>query len=106
MSTEPPVVEDRRRVTDRRQSDRRAEDRNRYVRNAAAAAVAVCGGLSIVYLFFAALGAVDLADALIATAVAVVMGMVWLGGYLVRHRESVGSEAALTDRAGRERRGF
>jgi len=106
MSTEPPVVEDRRRVTDRRQSDRRAGDRNRYVRNAAAAAVAVCGGLSIVYLFFAALGAVDLADALIATAVAAVMGTVWLGGYLVRHRESGRSEAALTDRAGRERRGF
>ncbi|MEA2475512.1 MAG: hypothetical protein QOE06_3427 [Thermoleophilaceae bacterium] len=107
MRTEPPVVEERRRVPDRRQSERRAEDRNRYVRNAAAAAVAVCGGLSIVYLFFAALGAIDIADALVATAIAIVMGLVWLGGYLVRHRETTtGPEAAVSDRAGRERRGF
>jgi putative flippase GtrA len=105
MPTGPPVVEDRRRTPDRRQSERRAADRNRYVRNAAAAAVAVCGGLSIVYLFFAALGAVDLTDALLATGVAVVMGMVWLAGYLVRHRETA-ADAALTDRVGRERRGF
>ena len=106
MTTEPPVVEERRRIPDRRQAERRAEDRSRYLRTAAAAAVAICGGLSIVYLFFAALGAVDLEEALVATVVAIVMGLVWLGGYFVRHRQAAGREAALTDRLNRERRGF
>ena len=71
-----------------------------------AAAVAICGGLSIVYLFFAAFGAIDIEEALGATAVAVVMGLVWVGGYLVRHRQAVGPEARVTDRIDRERRGF
>lgn len=105
MTTEPPVVEERRRIPDRRQAERRAEDRSRYLRTAAAAAVAICGGLSIVYLFFAALGAVDLEEALVATTVAVVMGLVWLGGYFVRHRQA-DRAAAQTDRLNRERRGF
>ena len=94
-------------MPDRRQASRRAADRSFYLRTAAAAAVAVCGGLSIVYLFFAALGAVDIEDALVATAVAVVMGLVWLGGYLVRHRQ--GQTAAgfeVHERLNRERRGF
>lgn len=102
----PPVVEERRRIPDRRQSERRAEDRGRYLRTAAAAAVAICGGLSIVYLFFAAFGAVDLEQALAATAVALVMGLVWVAGYFVRHREATGLAAQLTDRIDRERRGF
>lgn len=93
-------------MPDRRQASRRAEDRSFYLRTAAAAAVAVCGGLSIVYLFFAALGAVDLADALVATAVAVVMGLVWLAGYFVRHRQGAGAAAQASDRVNRERRGF
>lgn len=103
---EPPVVEERRRTPDRRQADRRSEDRSFYLRTAAAAAVAVCGGLAIVYLFFAAFGAIDIEEALVATTIAVVMGLVWLGGYLVRHRQDAGREAAAVDRAGRERRGF
>lgn len=106
MTGEPPVVEERRRVPDRRQSDRRAQDRSRYLRTAASAAVAICGGLAIVYLFFAAFGAIDLAEALAATVIAVVMGLVWLGGYFVRHRQAGDGEAALTDRVNRERRGF
>ena len=102
----PPVVEERRRTPDRRQASRRAEDRGFYLRTAAAAAVAVCGGLSIVYLFFAALGAVDVEDALVATAVAVVMGAVWLAGYFVRHRQGGGAPVQADDRVNRERRGF
>ncbi len=102
----PPIVEERRRTADRRQRSRRAEDRSFYLRTAAAAAVAVCGGLSIVYLFFAALGAIDIEEALVATAVAVVMGLVWLGGYFVRHRQGDGAVAEATDRVNRERRGF
>ena len=71
------------------------------------AAVADCGGRSIVSQFFAALGAVDLADALVATAVAVVMGLVWLAGYFVRHRQGgPAASAQASDRVHRERRGF
>ena len=103
MATEPPVFEERRRIPDRRQSERRAEDRSRYLRTAAAAAVGICGGLALVYLFFAAFGAIDVEEALGATAVAVVMGLVWVGGYFVRHREAGGG---VPDRAERERRGF
>ena len=106
MTTEPPVVEERRRTPDRRQLERRAEDRSRYLRTAASAAVAICGGLSIVYLFFAAFGAIDIEEALAATIVAVVMGLVWLGGYFMRHRQAAGRAGDLTDRINRERRGF
>lgn len=94
-------------MPDRRQASRRAADRSFYLRTAAAAAVAVCGGLSIVYLFFAAFGAIDIEDALVATAVAVVMGLVWIGGYLARHRQGAGSAALeASERVNRERRGF
>jgi hypothetical protein len=100
------VVEERRRTADRRQAERRVEDRNRYLRTAASAAVAICGGLSVVYLFFAAFGAIDIEQALAATVVALVMGFVWLGGYFVRHRQAAGPEGRADDRVDRERRGF
>ena len=106
MTSEPPVVEERRRTPDRRQGERRAEDRSRYLRTAAAAAVAICGGLSVVYLFFAAFGAIDIEEALAATVVALVMALVWLGGYFVRHRQASGPEPSAGDRIDRERRGF
>jgi small-conductance mechanosensitive channel len=105
-AVQPPVVEERRRMPDRRQGGRRREDRSFYLRTAAAAAVAICGGLAIVYLFFAAFGAIDIEEALVATSVAVVMGLVWLGGYLVRHRQAAGAQTAVSDRVDRERRGF
>jgi hypothetical protein len=102
----PPVVEERRRIPDRRQSERRAEDRSHYLRTAAAAAVATCGGLSIVYLFFAAFGAIDPEEALAATALAAVTGLVWVAGYLVRHRQAGAAAGHPADRIDRERRGF
>lgn len=105
MATDPPVVEERRQVPDRRQYERRSEDRSRLLRNAAAAAIAVCGGLAILYLFFAALGAVDIEEAAVATGVAVVMGLVWVGGYYARHRAAEAAPRA-TDQHNRERRGF
>ena len=104
-AAEPPAIEERRRTPDRRQFERRAEDRSRYLRTAAAAAIAICGGLAIVYLFFAAFGAIDIADAAAATSVALVMGLVWLGGYWYRHRAVAGTDAAA-DKHHRERRGF
>ena len=103
---EPPVFEERRRTPDRRQAGRRREDSSFYLRTAAAAAVAICGGLAIVYLFFAALGAVDIEEAAVATAVALVMGTVWLAGYFVRHRQLSGGSPRTTDQLDRERRGF
>lgn len=107
MGGSPPIVEERRRTADRRQASRRAADRSVYLRTAAAAAVGVCGGLSVVYLFFAAFGAIDIEDALVATSVAVVMGLVWLGGYLVRHRQGADAPALeMSERINRERRGF
>ena len=105
-AADQPVVEERRRIPDRRQSERRAEDRSRYLRTAAAAAIAICGGLSVVYLFVAAFGAIDMEEALGATVVAIVMGLVWVGGYFVRHRQAAGPEARITTRREQERRGF
>jgi hypothetical protein len=103
MAMEPPLVEERRRIPDRRRSERPVVDRSRYLRTAAAAAAGLCGGLAAVFLFFAALGAIDLTEALGATAVAVALGGVWVGGRLVRRREAGGKPA---DRIDRERRGF
>lgn len=105
MTVEPPAVEERRRVPDRRQAERRAEDNSRYLRTAAAAAVAICGGLAVVYLFFAAIGAVNLKNALAATITAVVLGLVWFAGYWVRHRSAGGRSSAIAPEE-RERRGF
>jgi hypothetical protein len=103
MTVEPPVFEERRRIPDRRQAERRAEDQSRFIRTAAAAAVAICGGLVCVYLFFAAIGAFDFKAAAAATVVAVVMAMVWVGGYWYRQR-TVEPRAPSTFE--RERRGF
>ena len=103
---EPPVFEERRRIPDRRQGERREADRSFYLRTAAAAAVAICGGLAIVYLFFAAFGAIDIEDAAAATTIAVVMGLVWLGGYFLRHRQLAGGAQRANDKSDRERRGF
>ena len=65
-------------------------------------ALAICGGLAAVFLFFAAMGAVDLGDAVVATAVAVVFAAVWFAGFWYRHR----THAERQDWRDRERRGF
>ena len=103
MTVEPPVFEERRRVPDRRQGDRRAEDRSRFLRTAAAAAIAICGGLVVVYLFFAAIGAFSFNDALAATITAIVLAAVWFAGYWFRHRSAGTRDVAQYER---ERRGF
>ena len=63
---------------------------------------AVCGGLAAIFLFFAAMGAVDLGDAVAATVIAVVWALVWFAGFYYRHRTDAGA-AQWRDR---ERRGF
>lgn|SRR5687767_13336431 len=77
--------------------------RRQLLRTVVALLFALCGGLAAIFLFFAAMGAVDLGDAVAATVIAVVMGLVWFAGFYVRHRSG---ESALAERRDRERRGF
>src|SRR3954464_5580359 len=97
----PPHVADRR-APERRSYHRRAEDRARVLRTAAAAAMAICGGLFVLFVFFWALGAIDVKDAVAATIVAVVLALIWLAGFVYRRRQ----EEPLLIRRDRERRGF
>jgi hypothetical protein len=103
VTVEPPVFEERRQTPDRRRRDPRTEDRTRVVRTGAAAAIAICGGLVVVFLFFAAIGAFRFRDAAAATLVTVVMAAIWLAGYWYRHR-SIGPRGPSP--MDRERRGF
>src|SRR5436305_14896486 len=103
MTVEPPVIEERRRVPDRRQGERRAEDQSRYVRTAVAAAIAICGGLVVVYIFFGIVGSMNFRSAAIASVTAVVLTLVWVAGYWFRHR-TAGPRGP--DPSARERRGF
>jgi Flp pilus assembly protein TadB len=96
----PPVTD--RRAPERRSFDRREEDRAQLARTGAAAAMAICGGLFVLFVFFWALGAIDVKDAVAATIVAVVLALVWLAGFLYRRRQ----EEPLLIRRDRERRGF
>jgi high-affinity Fe2+/Pb2+ permease len=70
---------------------------------AVAAGLALCGGLVVLFLFFWMLGAIDVGDAVAATAVAVLLALVWLAGYVYRRRAREARELARRDR---ERRGF
>jgi hypothetical protein len=94
-------------------ADRRAPERRTYqppgggehvlvARTAGAAAVAFCGGLVLVFIFFWALGAVDVTVAVAATSVVLVLALVWLAAYLYRSRQ----EETPLIRRDRERRGF
>jgi hypothetical protein len=98
----PPPAAGERPSRERRAFTRRAEDHAELLRATVSMLVAICGGLAIVFLFFAALGAVNLKDALAATVIAVVMGGVWFAGFYHRHRTQAG-RAQWRDR---ERRGF
>jgi Flp pilus assembly protein TadB len=97
----PPPVADRR-APERRSFDRPEEERPEFGRTAAAAAMALCGGLFVLFVFFWALGAIDVKDAVAATIVAVALALVWLGGFVYRRRQ----EEPLLIRRDRERRGF
>ena len=92
-----------RRTGERRSGQaRREEDRAERMRTLAAGVLALCGALSIVYFIFAALGAVDLGDAAAGSAIAIVLGLLWLAGAWHRARHGGG----LVTRGDRERRGF
>jgi Flp pilus assembly protein TadB len=96
-----PAVADRR-APERRSYERSAEDQARLVRTAAAAAMGLCGGLFVLFVFFWALGAIDVKDAVAATIVAFVLALVWVAGFMYRRRQE---EPPLL-RQDRERRGF
>jgi hypothetical protein len=96
-----PAVPDRR-APERRSYERPADDRTQLARTAAAAAMGICGGLFLLFVFFWALGAIDVKDAVAATAVAVLLALVWLAGFMYRRRRE---EPPLL-RRDRERRGF
>ena len=100
-ATPPPVAD--RRAPDRRTGElRRAEDQARLVRTAIVAATSICGGLVIVFLFFWALGAIDVKDAGVLAVTAVVLAAVWVAGFAYRRRV----EPPMGVRHERERRGF
>jgi hypothetical protein len=90
-------------IPDRRSNERRHEDLpEASPRQAAAAAFAICGGLVVMFVFFWALGAIDVRVAVAATVVTVVLLSVWLGAFVYRDRQ----EETLVMKQDRERRGF
>src|SRR5436190_20113007 len=105
MAAEPRDIEPGRmgeRRRERRSYERRAEDRERYLRLGLAAALAICGGLVVVYVFFWAFGAFSLGEAAAATVVVILLGLVWGAGVYYRYRTG----AIFITRRDRERRGF
>ena len=97
----PPPVADRR-APERRAYQRREEDRTQLVRTAVVAATSVCGGLAALFLFFWAIGAVDVKNAAASAIAAVVLAAVWVAGFLYRRRH----ESVVFQQHERERRGF
>jgi len=68
----------------------------------AAFAIAMCGGLAVLYLFFVAIGTIDVGDAALATGAAIVLALIWLVAYWRRMK----TDALVVQRPDRERRGF
>jgi fatty acid desaturase len=97
-------------VADRRAPERRARPYSRprpefefEPRTALAAAVAFCGGLVVVFIFFWALGAFDVGDAVAAASVAVLLALVWVAFHMYRSRHADSHDVIRRER---ERRGF
>jgi purine-cytosine permease-like protein len=86
----------------RRRAPRRAADRTKLLRDMAALVFALCGGLAVVYLFFAAFGAIDFDEAITASVIALALGLIWMVGFGYRIR----THAERAQRGDRERRGF
>ena len=90
---------------DRRSGRRRSEDRSgpSQIQTVAATLIAVCGGLVVIYAFFAIFGAIDPLDAAVPTIAAVVLALVWFGAFVFRQRTAKDDPS---QRINRERRGF
>ena len=102
QATPPSPVQDRRAPDRRSGGMRREEDRAQLIRTAIVAATSICGGLVILFLFFWALGAVDIEDAAATAVAAIVLALVWIAGFWYRHRH----EDTTRVHHERERRGF
>jgi uncharacterized membrane protein HdeD (DUF308 family) len=72
------------------------------VRATIAVLMAICGGLAVLYLFFAFIGTVDVGRAAAASGIALALAAVWVTG--AWHRARTG--ATRVQRHHRERRGF
>jgi hypothetical protein len=94
--------DDRRMHDDRRGALRREADRKERMREMVAFTFAFCGGLAVLYVFFVIVGAIEVTDALVATACALVLAGVWLFGFWRR----LVTGALVVQRPDRERRGF
>jgi hypothetical protein len=103
MAIEPPILEGPK--PERHEYVRREEEHGNLLRSVVSLLFAVCGGLAAIFLFFAAMGAIDLGDAVAATVVAILFGLVWFAGFYYRHRTHAG-ETRMAERRDRERRGF
>ena len=93
---------ERRSGDDRRGGLRRGADRSERLREMAAFAIAMCGGLAVLYVFFVVIGTIDVGDAVVATVAAVVLAAIWLFSFWRRMKTNAG----LLQRPDRERRGF
>ena len=93
---------ERRDLDDRRGGLRREADRRERMREMVAFAFAICGGLVVLYVFFVAIGTINIGDAAVATIAAVVLACIWLFGFW--RRLQTGAE--MVTRPDRERRGF
>jgi protein-S-isoprenylcysteine O-methyltransferase Ste14 len=72
------------------------------MREMVAFAIAMCGGLAALYLFFIAIGTIDVGDAAVATGAAIVLALIWLLAFWRRMK----TNALVVQRPDRERRGF
>ena len=82
----------------------RYEVRYGRFREIAAMLMAFSGGLALLFLFFAAIGAVDVGEAAGLGIAALVFALIWLVGVWFRRR--AGESTERITRADRERRGF
>jgi hypothetical protein len=82
--------------------ERREPSDRRVGRTVASFAFAISGGLCVIYLFFAVMGAFDVGDAVALTVVCTILGLVWIGGFAYR----LLTHASRTQWRDRERRGF
>jgi hypothetical protein len=98
VTEEPPAGLERR----ERFPGRRAADHYKRFRDIAATLVAFSGGLVVLFLFFAAIGALDLEDSIGLVVAVLVLAGIWILGAWQRAR----SGANYVTRADRERRGF
>jgi ABC-type transport system involved in cytochrome bd biosynthesis fused ATPase/permease subunit len=96
------VRDERRNGGDRRGGLRREADRSERLREMAAFAIAMCGGLVVLYVFFVAIGTIDVGNAALTTVAVIVLAVVWVAAYAWRQR----TNALVAQRPDRERRGF